>query len=179
MRSAVALALALVGLVFASPALGATQRGNFDAWAYGVRVALETWGGEPPCGTPTFVRVPDSSADGGIVRDGTMGAEMYADPSTCSIEYASRALQETPPAICAAIVHEYGHLWGHDHSTDPTNVMYPVPQRAKVPGCGADCMTSRYGQPHEAPPRPRHRGSVVVVQLEARMLGGERVRPNP
>lgn len=27
--------------------------------------------------------------------------------------------------LCTVMVHEYGHLAGHDHSKDPFNVMYP------------------------------------------------------
>jgi Matrixin len=34
---------------------------------------------------------------------------------------------------CAAVVHEYGHLAGHGHSTDRTSVMFPSLSDANVP----------------------------------------------
>lgn len=30
------------------------------------------------------------------------------------------------PMLCTVLVHEYGHLSGHQHSTDPADVMYPT-----------------------------------------------------
>lgn len=30
------------------------------------------------------------------------------------------------PMLCTMLVHEYGHLSGHQHTTDPADVMYPV-----------------------------------------------------
>lgn len=36
--------------------------------------------------------------------------------------------------ICALIVHEYGHLAGFDHSTDPNNIMHPA-RPPRYPPC--------------------------------------------
>jgi len=34
---------------------------------------------------------------------------------------------------CAALIHEYGHLSGHPHSTNPNNLMYPILREATIP----------------------------------------------
>lgn len=36
---------------------------------------------------------------------------------------------------CELIVHEYGHLLGHEDSADPASVMHPVRAGGKVPAC--------------------------------------------
>jgi hypothetical protein len=36
--------------------------------------------------------------------------------------------------ICALIVHEYGHLAGYEHSTDPDDIMFPA-RPARYPPC--------------------------------------------
>ncbi|MDX6730659.1 MAG: Matrixin, partial [Baekduia sp.] len=38
------------------------------------------------------------------------------------------------PKLCSVVVHEVGHLAGHDHVDDPDDVMYPIYVRA-VPEC--------------------------------------------
>ncbi len=47
-----------------------------------------------------------------------------ADYQGCHI-YLSSTYHETPRERCTTLVHEWGHLTGHAHSTDPNNVMYP------------------------------------------------------
>lgn len=43
----------------------------------------------------------------------------------CSITFNS-AESWTWPRFCTVMVHEYGHLAGHDHSSDPADVMFPT-----------------------------------------------------
>ncbi|HWH12764.1 MAG TPA: matrixin family metalloprotease [Solirubrobacteraceae bacterium] len=43
----------------------------------------------------------------------------------CSIVF-NTAQAFTWPMFCTVMVHEFGHLDGNQHVTDPTNVMYPV-----------------------------------------------------
>lgn len=43
----------------------------------------------------------------------------------CSITF-NAAEPWTWPRFCTVMVHEYGHLTGHPHSTDPGDVMYPL-----------------------------------------------------
>jgi matrixin len=45
--------------------------------------------------------------------------------SDCSISL-NLAQDYSWPMLCTVVTHEIGHLTGHDHVTDQTNVMYPV-----------------------------------------------------
>jgi len=38
-------------------------------------------------------------------------------------------------AMCSTIAHEWGHLLGHGHSTDPSSLMYPYVPLGAVAGC--------------------------------------------
>lgn len=38
------------------------------------------------------------------------------------------------PMYCSMIVHEFGHLTGHDHSADPSDVMFPT-LSVSIPSC--------------------------------------------
>jgi Matrixin len=46
------------------------------------------------------------------------------------------------PMLCTVVTHEIGHLTGHDHVTDQTNVMYPV-----YVGPIAQCLAPPIGVP--------------------------------
>jgi hypothetical protein len=43
--------------------------------------------------------------------------------------------------MCVLIVHEYGHVLGFGHSTDPYNIMYPVLWFEAVPQCMEPAVT--------------------------------------
>jgi hypothetical protein len=60
----------------------------------------------------------------------------------CLVEF-NRTIHDDPswrskvyswPWFCTLVVHEYGHLIGRNHSTNPASVMYPVIQRV-FPAC--------------------------------------------
>lgn len=57
------------------------------------------------------------------------------DPSTfsnCKIVLNSN-LHYTYRELCATFVHEWGHLYGLEHSTNPYSVMYPHISRKNIP----------------------------------------------
>jgi hypothetical protein len=55
--------------------------------------------------------------------------------SQCSISL-NTAQDYSWPMLCTVVTHEIGHLTGHDHVTDQTNVMYPV-YVGPIPQCVA------------------------------------------
>ncbi len=53
-------------------------------------------------------------------------------------------------AMCSTIAHEWGHILGHGHSTDPRSLMYPYVPLGAVSGCAP-------GAPAPAALKPRDR----------------------
>jgi hypothetical protein len=50
----------------------------------------------------------------------------------CSITF-DVAVRSNFSFYCATVVHEFGHLSGHGHSSDPTSIMYPVLSKTNTP----------------------------------------------
>jgi hypothetical protein len=69
-----------------------------------------------------------------------------ADPDNCAIHFNPEARKEPVYVICQTMVHEYGHLAGLGHSSDPANVMYPVqtPEAAPLPCLDLDPAVDDY-----------------------------------
>lgn len=61
-------------------------------------------------------------------------ASVPSAPGPCRIEVAPGL---SPPWLCEVMTHEYGHLLGLGHSTDPADVMYPVLGALASPICAA------------------------------------------
>jgi hypothetical protein len=96
--------------------------------AAGVQVGEQVWG-TPACGqphvevsTPTEYKAAHPSAEFG---DSVPLA--WADETRCVIvlnrDYARLSIK-TAVKRCHVIVHEWGHLTGHEHSENPRSVMY-------------------------------------------------------
>lgn len=97
-----------------------------------------TW--HPPCAAVGLA--PATTADIAAAPD-HMQALAIAWPGTCRIAMNLRSIKslvytfrpgafkrtvrrEWELVTCTLIVHEYGHLAGQEHSTDPNNVMFPT-----------------------------------------------------
>src|SRR3954471_16098394 len=128
----VACALAVAGAV-AAPAAAQDAAAPPDT-AFGptteamqtaTQIAVAHWGGTP-CGgqiTVTWSTLPESyNAQSTWSVPGT---DAYAHPESntnCSITFNPVAEFDWPK-FCTVVVHEYGHLMGHDHSPDANDVM--------------------------------------------------------
>jgi hypothetical protein len=133
-RPALVVLALLAGLLAPAPSHAAgPPDATLDA---GIRraVALAWPGG--PCTATYVLRIVDRH----VVEDltgaaGAAGAASAGDP-TCSV-YAARDVTADPIALCQLVVHEAGHLNGHEHVDDPASIMHPEldPQARRQPGC--------------------------------------------
>jgi hypothetical protein len=60
----------------------------------------------------------------------------YADPARndrCSVRFNSDQAFDWP-SLCTVFAHEFGHLTGHQHTSDPSDVMYPL-YSVPLPAC--------------------------------------------
>lgn len=49
----------------------------------------------------------------------------------CQVTISPRSMSNA--MLCTVVVHEYGHLAGHEHSSDPDSIMYPIVSRRNMP----------------------------------------------
>jgi hypothetical protein len=78
-------------------------------------VALHVWGA-PACGQVSVAWVPDEPVVGGRAENCVIDLNSaYGWPALYRGNW---------PLLCTVVVHEWGHLTGHNHVSDPTNVMY-------------------------------------------------------
>jgi hypothetical protein len=121
LRLPIATLIALAAL----PAAAAQGLSGTDA---GMRVGLQVWG-MPACGQP-HVEVTTPAEYAFAHGDANFGDSVplaWADETRCMI-VINRDLAHieirTAAKRCHVIVHEWGHLTGHEHSDNPRSVMY-------------------------------------------------------
>lgn len=98
-------------------------------------IAARYWGAAPCSGVVTVVWAP-LDPDVNAVSDWTVALDANpAENSDCVITLNQVDAFDWP-MLCTVVVHEMGHLSGHEHSTDPRSVMYPV-YLGPIPQCRA------------------------------------------
>lgn len=121
------------------------HRSSQPQWLYLDPIALVKerartyWRDQAPCGGAYTVRLaalaPPTAAQ--ATWRSPAGLNVFGDTSLytgCAIVLSSasypnvEAMEMNFIAFCAIFVHEYGHLLGFHHSTDPSNIMYPQPR---------------------------------------------------
>lgn len=122
MRARLVLAAAvLAALALPAPAPGQITEARL---ARAHAIAIHHWGWPRPCAGEDIPIELEALPDG---LDGW--ARWYEDPDGdrygCSISLTT-AHPFDWRRMCQVIVHEYGHLYGHDHVDDRRSVMHPA-----------------------------------------------------
>jgi hypothetical protein len=102
-------------------------------------IAVAHWGWSPCAGQVSIVWKRQSADINAMSVWSTLGVDAYADPQDnqdCQIELNPAATWDWPK-LCTVVVHEYGHLSGHDHDARPGRLMSaiyttPIPECATV-----------------------------------------------
>lgn len=83
--------------------------------------ANEYWGTSPKC---VMVSVYEGQLREHIAAEALQpGCEIIFSP--LAMGWLHSRVPSLEGMACVTMVHEYGHLLGHDHVSDPHNVMYP------------------------------------------------------
>jgi hypothetical protein len=148
----------VTALLVASLGTPVASAGMDPSWSMATRVAVSvaenTWGqvcggrsvliqwGLPtspltPPGLVTLAWAGWTDSTGVYLGD----AGLTADHTSCRVLFDSTTIRlerlsswRDWSAYCTTMVHEYGHLAGHEHSTDTADVMYPIVLRV-FPAC--------------------------------------------
>lgn len=95
-----------------------------------MRQIAETW--FPTACTPTLWAADDPS------RDAVAWAEAPArGHSRCAVTFNDPWFKSSVIEQCMAVIHEWGHLAGLDHSSDPRSIMYPSSSSSVPHACRA------------------------------------------
>jgi hypothetical protein len=100
---------------------------NSDAMVRAELIAVEYWNSSP-CGGDVSVSWAALDPSINATSNWWNPTQAYGNAaanSNCTITF-NQAQAFDWPMFCTVMVHEIGHLTGHQHVTDATSVMYPV-----------------------------------------------------
>lgn len=115
-------------------------------------VARAYWGADP-CGNQVDIRWTDQSNTINAVSSWKNPTSSYDNPAQnldCEVDF-NRDLSYDWPRFCTVLVHEFGHLTGHQHSEDPNDVMAAYYNRP-LAQCQATPDPTAAPAPAPAPP---------------------------
>lgn len=117
-------------------------------------IAESFWPGSPCAGREQIAVVPQAMGtdefSGQDVR--VWGMALNSDPF-CRVVIDS-ITPDDRVMLCYVLAHEFGHLAGRNHSTDPDDLMFPALLKPP-PQCAADAPTPVVTVPAEQKPAPK------------------------
>jgi hypothetical protein len=144
-------ALAVAGLLATTAVAGPTAARYAPtppAIATAEQIARDFWAADP-CGGVVTIRWERQAADiNALSTWSSPSADPYGDPldnSDCTITLNPSATFDWPK-LCTVIVHEFGHLTGHDHDPRPGRLMselYTTPLAQCAPPTARRAAASR------------------------------------
>lgn len=167
--------LALLCCALAAPAAARADDGNPAAtWPAGgstlhllLAMGTEHWG-MTPCGGKVAIRWgaldPSLNAQSSWVNP----IDDFAKPSLnrdCQVTLSTNTTWDWPK-LCTVVIHEIGHLDGHDHVADPTDIMYYAYVQP-APECAAMAQPVETGVPPVAAP-PKKQAKVAKAKKRTR-----------
>jgi hypothetical protein len=191
-RRLIATAVALLalsggaGTAFADDAPVVSPATRWPATGTAIRTAtglgIERWGFAPCRGRVVVAWAPLSAGINGE-SSWTNELDPYLQPSRnedCAITLSTRVEWDWPK-LCSVVVHELGHLAGHDHVDGPDDVMFftyvqPLPECARTAE-PADAPASVPAAAATAPATPRQRPKAktkATVKAKARKPSARR-----
>jgi hypothetical protein len=117
------------------------------------RIADATWGYDP-CGGDVTLSWSGLGPTANAAATWWNPTAAYANPtqnSSCSVTFNELQAFDWP-MLCTILMHEFGHLTGHMHRTDPNGVMFPTYTRPI-----GDCATTPNPQPGVTTTSPSRR----------------------
>ncbi|HEY6761157.1 MAG TPA: matrixin family metalloprotease [Baekduia sp.] len=130
------------------PAGGSTLRAA-------LALGAEHWGMQPCRGKVAVSWTSRLRAPTNAQSSWANATDPYLQPSfntDCSIAL-SLGTDWDWPKLCTVVIHEVGHLTGHDHVDDPTDIMYYA-YLQPAPECTATPEPVETGPPTPPPPAP-------------------------
>jgi hypothetical protein len=177
-RRAIAAALTLLaiaggaGTAVADDAPTTAPAARWPAAGPAVQTAMalgaQRWGFSPCHGHVAATWAP---LDGGLNAEAswTNPADPYLEPSRnddCAVTLSTRVDWDWPK-LCSVVIHEVGHLAGHDHVADPGDIMYFTYMRPE-PECTATPEPAPGPVPAPPPTAARQAGAPRAATRTAR-----------
>ena len=145
-RARTAVCIVLAGLVASAVSVArasaATPAQRYPVGSAGMSLAVsiaERYWDADPCGGDvalSWATVDPSWVNARAYWSNPIGVSGHADANfACSVVFNANAWLPWP-RFCSVVAHEYGHLTGHSHSDDPSDVMAGV-IRTTLPACAA------------------------------------------
>ena len=171
--------VALLTLIAATPAAAKPAP---DRWIQQARQIADAHWGMDPCGGDVAIAWGKLPVAENARSTWTNQFQDYGDPehnTLCDVVFNSRQDWDWPK-LCTIFMHEFGHLAGFDHSTDPGDVMFADYTGENAPECTKSSVSPAGSRAPSAPrqghPRPQ---AQRVFLSKAYRAGTTRHRARP